>query len=133
MYNSFLLMMNGGHVMYRYIECNRAESEEHFRKFRHLDEMKNYIEGLNEAGWHEDALKTGIDEDYLNHSSMNQTSPDVHVYRIKDLCDAINTSVILDVNQKEDYHNLLSDKQGEFDADVDFLELCDNVGECDIY
>lgn len=119
--------------MYRYIECNRAESEEHFRKFQHLDEMKNYIETLDQGRWHEDALNSGVDEAYFGNGTSNQINPDVHVYRIKDISDAINTSVILDYNQKEGYHNMLFDQQEEFDADLDFLEICENVGECDIY
>lgn len=119
--------------MYRYIECNRADSEEHFKKFTHLDEMRNYIETLQSGQWHEEALKDGTTEDYLSYDSYHQENPDVHVYRIKDISDAINTSILLDMSQKEDYLQMLSDQNDEFDADVDFLEICNNVGECDIY
>lgn len=126
-------MMNGGQFMYRYIECNRAESDGRFKKFRHLDEIKNYIETLSAESWHEDALRDSVDEGSFNNDSSNLNMPDVRVYRIKDIADAINTSVILDFSQKEDYHRILSDQQNEFDADLDFLEICQNVGECDIY
>ena len=119
--------------MYSYIECNRAESDGRFKKFRHLDEIKNYIETLSAVSWHEDALRDSVDEGSFNNDSSNLNMPDVRVYRIKDIADAINTSVILDFSQKEDYHRILSDQQNEFDADLDFLEICQNVGECDIY
>lgn len=119
--------------MYRYIECNRTESDEHFKKFRHYDEVKNYIDTLSLGSWREDVLSDGLEDNYLGYSSSNQNTPDVHVYRIKDIKDAINTSILLDFSQKEEYHRILSDASGEFDADVDFLEICENVGECDIY
>lgn len=119
--------------MYRYIECNRIHSEEHFKKFAHLDEIKNYIDTLNVANWHKEALKDGTTEDYPSYGSDHPYISDVRVYRIKDISDAINTSVLLDISQKEDYLKMLSDQSNEFDADVDFLEICENVGECDIY
>lgn len=126
-------MMNGGQFMYRYIECNRVESDEHFKKFRHVDEIKSYIDTLSAQSWHKDALKDSVDEGDLDNYSANYNMPDVHVYRIKDITDAINTSVILDMSQKVDYNRILSDHHSEFDADLNFLEICENVGECDIY
>lgn len=120
-------------IVYRYIECNRTESDEHFKKFRHYDEVKNYIDTLSLGSWREDALNDGLDDNSLGYSLSDQNTPDVHVYRIKDIKDAINTSILLDFPQKEEYYRLLSDTSEEFDADVDFLEICENVGECDIY
>jgi len=119
--------------MYRYIECNNSETAEHFRKFRHLDEIKNHVNNLNNDNWHQDVLNSSLDEDYFGSEFNTSNIPDVHVYRIKDITDAINTSIILDHTQKEEYHNLLSDKASEFNADVDFMEICRDVGECDIY
>lgn len=118
--------------MYRYIECNRTESDEHFKKFRHFDEVKQHVNALSLGNWKEDTLNDDVDDSYLGYSSTRK-NPDVHVYRIKDITDAINTSVLLDYYQKEDYLKLLSDSAKEFDADLDFLEICENVGECDIY
>ena len=119
--------------MYRYIECNNSETPEYFRKFRHLGEIKSHVNKLNTDDWHQDALNSSLDEDYLGTDSYTPNIPDVHVYRIKDITDAINTSVIIDHAQKEEYHHLLSDNTPEFRADVDFMEICKNIGECDIF
>lgn len=121
------------YIMYKYIECNRSESGEHFRKFQHLDEVKSHIDSLHTGNCKEDSLCSKLETAKCSSQSHTLGVPDVHVYRIKDITDAINTSVILDLNQKEDYNRKLTDDKQDFDADASFRELCQDVGECDIY
>lgn len=56
-----------------------------------------------------------------------------HVYRIKDLTEAINTSVLLDVDKKQTYNDWLTNDQAQFDASEEFVDICKEVGECDVY
>ena len=97
--------------MYKYIECNHSDEQGQFKKFNHLDEVKDHI-GENGA-------------DSINSNSS--------VYRIKDIYDAINTSVILDSKTKEDYSKMLTDEKSHFIAGSEFVQICNNVGTCDIF
>lgn len=102
--------------MFRYLGCNQTETEGHCNKFKYLDEVKSHIENIS-----------------LNGNSSNRSIPDLHVYRIKDISDAINTSVILDIDQKEDYQEILTNQQRKFDASEEFIDICKNVGEFDVF
>lgn len=94
--------------MYSYI-MNTTNSEAHFNKIYDLTELKS------------DLLKE-------NHKDSIQ-----HAYRIKDLTEAINTSVLIDVDKKEQYNEWLTSETAQFDATNEFVSICKEVGECDIY
>lgn len=92
--------------MYSYI-INDSNSATHFSKTYNLDTIKSCM--LNET------------------STCNS-----HAYRIKDVTEAINKSVLLDVDKKATYNNWLTDDSTQFDASDEFVNICREVGECDV-
>ncbi len=99
-----LLFVNGGVYMFCYI-VNDSKSEKHFNKTYDLEMLKADSRGLLEK----------------------------HAYRIKDVTEAINTSVLIDVDKKQTYNNWLTSDVPQFDASEEFVEICKELGECDIY
>lgn len=94
--------------MYSYV-INNSNSEKHFDKTYEISSLK-------------DSLK----------NDMNAAT-DKHAYRIKDLTEAINTSVLIDVDKKQTYNDWLTSDTTHFDANDEFVGICKEVGECDMY
>lgn len=90
--------------MFSYI-INDSKAERHFDKTYELSAVKSSME-----------------------SQMTK-----HAYRVKDLTEAINRSVLLDVDKKQTYNEWLSSDTTQFDANEEFVSICKEVGECDIY
>lgn len=90
--------------MFSYI-INDSNAERHFDKTYELS-----------------ALKSNMDASLTKHA-----------YRIKDLTEAINRSHLLDVDKKQTYNGWLASDTPQFDASEEFVGICKEVGECDIY
>ena len=106
--------------MFKYIVNSKDNDKDDFMKFSYLDEVKHYIGQLEQAK----------NSDTTN---LQPFESDVHVYRIKDIKDAISTSVIMEGNQKAEYLQMLTSENSKMKATSDFYDICKNVGECDIY
>lgn len=118
--------------MYKYIVQNEVKEKDHFHKCQYFDEVESYI-AKNSAL----SSMAGGSLEEITYRNGNETGPaayqsGVHVYRIKDLMDAITTSIIMDGKKKEDYIQKLSSQDEEFNADREFVEICHNLGECDV-
>lgn len=94
--------------MYSYV-INNSDSENHFDKTYEITSLKNSLKNEMNAG------------------------TDKHAYRIKDLTEAINTSVLIDVDKKQIYNEWLTSDTTQFDASDEFVRICKEVGACDVY
>ncbi|MBE5961798.1 MAG: hypothetical protein E7256_10540 [Lachnospiraceae bacterium] len=118
--------------MYKYIVQDEVREKDHFHKCQHFDEVESYVcknsmgSSLADSSLGETTYKNGNEAEPVSYQSG------VHVYRIKDLVDAITTSIIMDGSKKEDYIQKLSNQDSEFNADREFIEICHNLGECDV-
>jgi len=116
-------------ALYTYLVNNSAERNNHFYKFQYLDEVRNYISNQNSQGYQDPTggvlMSTSVEE--------NAPNANVLVYRTKDVVDAINTSIIMDGMKKVNYLKCLNDDENEFSGDSDLVEICKDVGTCDIY
>lgn len=118
--------------MYRYIVNREDKSGSHFSKHGYLDEVKSIVGVDDRKEETTETMNAGSNlSSILDGSGRMSTS--AHVYRIKDIMDAINTSVVMDGVKKENYIQLLSDDREEFDGGMEFKEICEEVGECDIF
>lgn len=116
-------------ALYTYLVKNRAENNHQFYKFQYLDEVRNYISNQNSQN-----SNYPIDGAHMSTSEdTNTPNANVDVYRTKDIVDALNTSIIMDGMQKENYLKLLSGDSKEFTVDNNFSHICKEVGSCDIY
>ncbi|MDD5934613.1 MAG: hypothetical protein PUC65_03455 [Clostridiales bacterium] len=115
--------------MYQFIVQKGDASSNQFAKFNYSSEVRNCIVS-NSTNASSFAFNSGMSSAYRDSEAVQQGA---HVYRIKDLTDAINTSIIMDGKKKEQYISMLSNSDTEFNADSEFVEICHNLGECDIY
>lgn len=115
--------------MHKYLVQIGDESSNHFRKYDHFSEVNSWIK--------KDNMDTSKDvTDMSFHSNDDEAiqayrTSSSHVYRIKDITDAINTSVIIGGKQREEYIQMLSDSNSDLSVDRNFISICRNVGECD--
>ena len=118
-----------GTTLYTYLVQNSAEKDNNFYKFQYLDEVRNYISNQNSLGYQNPTggvvMSTNVED--------NTPNANVHVYRTKDVVDAINTSIIMDGMQKVNYLKSLNDDSREINGDRNLAQICRDVGTCDIY
>ncbi len=118
--------------MYRFIVQDGDAYSKHFIKYNLFSEVKNCTSN-NISFTSSNVSNAGVSSIYRAEEPARDTyNAYTHVYRIKDLIDAINTSVIMDGRKKEQYIQMLSSSDSEFNSDNEFVDICHNLGECDV-
>lgn len=119
--------------MYRFVVYHDGDPSGIFRKYVHLDEVKTEVAGKNSNNRSNFSIHNTFSNSISEEREANANHPEVHVYLIKDIVDSLNTSVLLNGVNKENYLRMLTGNEAEFRSDEVFRQMCKEVGECDVF
>lgn len=115
--------------MYNYLVQSGDVSGKHFSKYNYPREVERCVQSNSNSFANVSNMSSAQNKYETGQAYYSSNS---HVYRIKDLMDAINTSVIMDGKKKEEYIQMLSNNNTDINTDDEFVTICRNLGECDI-